>query len=225
MDCRLPSALLFSVVLGSGCVTTQTVQGPTNAQQPPPQGAIVKETNGPKRPPMPGTVVALAVIRERKADTMDDAAQKMKTYDEARLYFQDALQLDPKYRDAIQGLARVYTHMDDFEHALAVYQTALDKNPKDHGLWFDMGMCLNRKRDMALRGRLFPKSSGNRRRKPPIHDDPGPHAGADGSNRPGPSFAHALHGSRTGSLQCRPHDGTHGPDRTVPPTPRTGSQA
>jgi tetratricopeptide (TPR) repeat protein len=159
MDCRISSAFLMaSLTLGSGCVATQTTQGPTHTQDPPPQGVALKESKTPKRPPLPGTVVALAVIKEREAEKTQDAAQRIKMYDEARLYFQEALQIDPKYRDAVQGLARVYTRMDDFDHALAIYQKALDKNPKDHGLWFDMGMCWSRKRELARAIPCFQKA-------------------------------------------------------------------
>lgn len=159
MDCRISSALLVaSLALGSGCVTTQTAQNPTRPTETPPQGTVVKESSGPKRPPLPGTVVALAVMKEREAAGTHDAARQIKIYDEARQYFQDALQIDPKYRDAVQGLARVYTRMDDFAHALAIYQKALDKTPKDHGLWFDMGMCYSRKHELERAVPCFQKA-------------------------------------------------------------------
>ena len=159
MDCRISSSLLVaSLVLGSGCVTTQTAQNPSSPVEAPPQGAVIKEASGPKRLPLPGTVVALAVMKEREANATHDPAKQIKMYDEARQYFQDALQIDPKYRDAIQGLARVYTRMDDFPHALGIYQKALDKNPKDHGLWFDMGMCYCRKRELPKAVPCFQKA-------------------------------------------------------------------
>jgi tetratricopeptide (TPR) repeat protein len=151
MDCRMSLVAAFSLALGAGCVTTQPNSQPqANAPEPPPHVAVQKAPDGPKRPPLPGTVVALAVIRERAADKAgSDKAQQMKLYDEARQLYQEALKIDPKHRDAVQGLARVYIGMGDYSHALEIYQKALDKNPKDHGLWYDMGMCYSRKKELA----------------------------------------------------------------------------
>lgn len=144
MDCRTSFAVVFVLTFGSGCVTTQPGQLPADPPMP-----VADKGKEPKRPPLPGTVVALAVISEREGDTTKDAAQQMKAYDTARQYYQDALRIDPKYRDAVQGLARVYTRMNDFDHALEVYRKALEKTPQDHGLWFDLGMCHSRKKDLA----------------------------------------------------------------------------
>jgi tetratricopeptide (TPR) repeat protein len=147
----------LSLTLGSGCVATQPTS-PSTPADPPPHATVQKASDGPKRPPLPGTVVALAIIKERDADRCKDPTQQMKLYDEARQYFQEALKIDAKYRDAIQGLARVYTRLEDFPHALDIYQKALDKTPQDHGLWFDLGMCYSHKKELAQALSCFQKA-------------------------------------------------------------------
>src|ERR1700693_36833 len=98
MDCRLFTLVALSLTLGGGCVTTtqSTTEAPITAADPPPRAIVQKALEGPKRPPLPGTVVALAIIKEREAETSKDAAQQMKLYDEARQYFQEALKIDAK---------------------------------------------------------------------------------------------------------------------------------
>src|SRR5437868_688254 len=107
MDCRISFLVGMSLTIASGCVTTQP-SGPAQGNVPDSQAIIQKASDGPKRPPMPGTVVSLAIIKEREAEKTVDAGQQIKLYDDARQYYQEALKIDAKYRDAIQGLARVY---------------------------------------------------------------------------------------------------------------------
>ena len=160
MDCRMSVLAAFSlVILSVGCVSPQqSAQVPTVVTEIPHNAVIEKAKDGPKRPPLPGTVVAVAIINEREAEKAKDAGQQIKLYDQARQYYQEALKIDPKYRDAIQGLARTYTRMSDYEHALDIYQKALDKNNKDHGLWFDMGMCYSRQQDLPRALPCFQKA-------------------------------------------------------------------
>jgi len=156
MDCRV-SLLVASglMAFGAGCVTSPV---PVSSADPPPNVVVQKAAEGPKRPPMPGTVVSLARMKERAADESNDPAQQMKAYDEARQLYQNALKIDANCREAIQGLARVYARMEDYPHALEVYQKALDKNPKDHGMWFDFGSCYNRKKDFTRSVPCFEKA-------------------------------------------------------------------
>jgi tetratricopeptide (TPR) repeat protein len=159
MDCRMSLLAALVLALGSGCVSTQQ-SAPTaiNPSEATARVVVQKPKEGPKRPPLPGTVVSLALIKEREGDKAKDAAEQMKLYDEARQYYQEALRIDSTYRDAIQGLARVYSRMNDYEHAFDTYRKALDKTPKDHGMWFDMGMCYNRKKDLAQAIGCFQKA-------------------------------------------------------------------
>src|SRR5262249_23122306 len=141
--------------LAAGCVTSPS---PIPISEIPPNAVVQKPAEGPKRPPMPGTVVSLARIKERAADEGKDRAQQMKLYDETRQLYQNALKIDANCRDATQGLARVYTRLEDYPHALETYQKALDKNPNDHGMWFDLGSCHNRKKDFARAVPCFSKA-------------------------------------------------------------------
>jgi tetratricopeptide (TPR) repeat protein len=145
-----------------GCLATQpTSPAPGISADPPPNAVVHKAAEGPKRPPLPGTVVALAYIKERegdKAKEIQEMPQMMKLYDEARQRYQEALRIDPNYRDAIQGLARVYTRLEDYARAQEVYQKALEKNPKDHGMWYDMGSCYCRKKELDRALSCFQKA-------------------------------------------------------------------
>jgi tetratricopeptide (TPR) repeat protein len=158
MDCRMSFLAVLTLSFGGGCVTTQPSEIANKPPESTKQVAVEQPKDSARRQPLPGTVVAVAVIKERDADKMDNAALKMRTYDDARKYFQDALKIDPNYRDTIQGLARVYTKMEDFEHALEIYNKTLAKNPKDHGMWFDLGSCYSRKKDLAAALPCFQKA-------------------------------------------------------------------
>ena len=161
MDCRTSLLVALCLALGSGCVhTPQRLPQPNVPPQNPPQSfsnaaskagaaqvAIQKPKDGPKRAPLPGTVVALAILKEREADKTQDVGLQRKLYDQARQFYQEALDIDASHRDAFQGLARVYTRLEDYDRAFTTYHKALEKNPKDHGLWIDLGMCHNRKKD------------------------------------------------------------------------------
>lgn len=154
MDCRTTVLVAFLLSMCSGCITT-TQSAPVGLNE---NVVVQKAKEEPKRTPLPGTVVALAVLKEREADKSKDSAEQIRLYDEARRFYQEALKIDAAYRDAVQGLARVYMRMDDFEHAFEAYRKALDKNPKDHGMWFDMGTCHNRHKDLAQAIGCFQKA-------------------------------------------------------------------
>jgi tetratricopeptide (TPR) repeat protein len=159
MDCRMSLLFLLTLSFASGCVSVPSAaHTPGISDVPPPNAVVEKAKDGPKRPPLPGTVVAVAVMREREGDSTKDPGDKLKCYDDARKYYQEALKIDPKYRDAIQGLARVYCRLDDFAHAIELYHKALEKTPQDHGLWFDMGLCYNRQHDLTKSIPCFQKA-------------------------------------------------------------------
>ncbi len=154
MDGRIALVLALPLtLLACGCVSGPPLHNnPAQAavkppEPPPPQVVLEKPKDGPKRQPKPGTVVALAEFREREAEKVEDPGQKMRLRDLARQHYQDALKIDPNYRDAQAGLARVYASLGDFDHAFETYRKALAKAAKDHGMWYDMGMCHNRRKD------------------------------------------------------------------------------
>src|SRR5262249_52283714 len=95
---------------------------------------------------------------EREATKSTDPAKQIKLRDEARIFYQDALKIDPNYRDAQAGLARIYSMMGEHERAFETLNKAMKKNPKDGGLWYDLGMCHNRKKEFAEACRCFQKA-------------------------------------------------------------------
>lgn len=60
--------------------------------------------------------------------------------DDARQKFQKALELDPKNRDALQGLARLYTRLGDRERAVSTLQTLQSYYPKDHKIAYETAL-------------------------------------------------------------------------------------
>ncbi len=146
MDCRLSFFLAFGVAWGcGGCVGADKRLAPP--AEPPPH-LVKKEASGPKRAPKASTMTAWAACKAAEADKPDlPAADQEKLRDEARKAFQQALQIDPQYVPAFQGLAKLNVDMGDFNRALEIYRKALDKHPKAAALWFDLGICLGRTKD------------------------------------------------------------------------------
>ena len=111
----------------------------------------VKKDEGPKRKPLPDTEIAYGKIKEGEADS-DAAKQNLEAQarlrDEARQAYQHALQLDPNNLEAYRCLGRLYTKLGDFERALDVYKKVMAKYPKDATLWYDLGMCHSRRKDL-----------------------------------------------------------------------------
>jgi tetratricopeptide (TPR) repeat protein len=158
MDSRT-SAWLLTVpltMLCAGCLTTQaqktvvTAAGPTattRADDLP----KVKKDEGPKRKPLPDTEIAYGKMKEGEADC--DAAKQnpeaqARLRDEARQAYQHAVKLDPNNLEAYRCLGRLYTKLSDFERAQDVYKKAMAKYPKDATLWYDLGMCHSRRKDI-----------------------------------------------------------------------------
>jgi tetratricopeptide (TPR) repeat protein len=61
----------------------------------------------------------------------------------ARTDYEKALAADPKCVSAYQGLARLYTSMQDLPLAVETYQKALKLAPHDASLWYELGLCHN----------------------------------------------------------------------------------
>src|SRR5262245_1430961 len=163
MDCRLCLLFAATICLGqSGCLWNhgQTVQNPALAQgvEAPPPGAVIHKAKETPRTPKAATVVSLAVMKEREANLAKDPAKQIKLRDEARLFYQDALKIDSNCRDAQAGLARIYSMMGEHARAMETLEKAMKKNPKDGGLWHEMGMCHNRKKQFNEACRCFEKS-------------------------------------------------------------------
>jgi tetratricopeptide (TPR) repeat protein len=69
--------------------------------------------------------------------------------DEARLKFQKALEADPKNREALQGLARLYTRLGDRERAVAMLRTLQQHYPNDHKTAYELALTHARFEDWA----------------------------------------------------------------------------
>ena len=97
-----------------------------------------------KGPLKPDTVAALANAQVGAAfDFQEEGTVNPnldRLADDARLKFQKALETDPKNRDALQGLARLYTRIGDRERAIATLQTLQKHYPNDHKIAYEMAL-------------------------------------------------------------------------------------
>jgi len=92
-----------------------------------------------KAKPSPRLYVAMARLAE-------DAQQP----ENAEQYYQKALQLDPKYLDALLGLGRLKDRQGNMEDALNYYSKAVKAHPDSAPAWNHLGLCyarLGRSRD------------------------------------------------------------------------------
>jgi len=168
MDGRI-SVGLVSFVLAltcAGCVTTQgkdTSRLPqaTNVAGMPDTAVNVKKADGPKRAAQPRTEIAFGVMKENDADS--DAAKKnpegqARLRDDARLAYQAALKQDPNNLEALRHLARLYTKVGDYDRAFDTYRKAMAKHPKDAALWYELGLCHHRRKDLNESVKCFNKA-------------------------------------------------------------------
>ncbi len=64
-----------------------------------------------------------------------------------RKAYQQAIRVDPKLLTAYLGLAHLYIKLEDYDHALATYQKALQVAPANPLVWYEEGMCYCRKKE------------------------------------------------------------------------------
>ncbi len=140
---------------GAGCVTTPT---------PPVAPGMVpvdshKVTQGGKRKPSADLLVACGQYAESTAQQPQIAPKEREALqDKARKVYQQALQLDPEHKGAHDALASVYTDLGEHERALAVYDKAVKKYPKEMKFWCAKGECHCRKKDWAVALECFRKA-------------------------------------------------------------------
>jgi tetratricopeptide (TPR) repeat protein len=106
-----------------------------------------------KRKPKPSTLVAYGEIHERAAtDPGRSPAEQTELRNRARAAYQQALQIDPKNRQALMALTRLYTAEGDPDRAVATLNEAIRDYPKDAALRYELGMCHARRKnwDVAL---------------------------------------------------------------------------
>lgn len=95
------------------------------------------------------TEVAFANFKVGEASSQKDLtpAQKEQLYEQARIAYQRALELDPKYAEAYIGLGRLYLLLDQEDKTLAAYQRGLKQCPQEPRLWYELGQAQCRRKD------------------------------------------------------------------------------
>jgi tetratricopeptide (TPR) repeat protein len=163
MDCRKTVVLALAWLVGIlGCQQKQLLQsppsqnvsttgftGPLIPEDAPINPASVKK----KKIPKPKTLVALGKFRAGEANTSElPPLYRQEHREVARKAFQQAIDIDPGYVPAYLGLGRLYTDMDDLDHAVDTYHQGLKIKPEDGLLWFELGMLYARQKqwDQAI---------------------------------------------------------------------------
>jgi Tetratricopeptide repeat len=70
--------------------------------------------------------------------------QGERTLEEARQKYQLVLQKDPTNRDAMLGMARMYTRMGDRDRALGFYDSLTKSHPHDHKIVYERALAYGR---------------------------------------------------------------------------------
>ncbi len=131
---------------GLGGLTSRSGFKPTA----PPADPVVAKVKSKAKGIKPETEVAFAeteldaaLVEGRPANERDAL------FDRARARYQKVLEKDPKNRDALAGLAKLYTRSNDKARATQVYDALLKANPKDHELAFQKARMLAHFEDWA----------------------------------------------------------------------------
>lgn len=121
--------------------TNKSLWGGSTAQ---PATEVVVEAPR-KGPPKPETEVAIADVRLATAlDENTPEASRASILDLARHGYQKALQLDPKNKAALLGLARYYSRLGDRDRSMEMYQKYLVVNPKDRDVVHEVAVVYAR---------------------------------------------------------------------------------
>jgi tetratricopeptide (TPR) repeat protein len=150
MDCRKFLWFGFSLVMTGalGCTHEPIMpQGPTLGGPPQVDATPLPEKELPRKTPKPRTLVTLGNLKEHNGDAVKALSQKEQLYDQARKNYQQALEVDPDNKEALQALAHLYTIIKDHDRALATYERALKVYPNDGPLWYALGMYQSQCKD------------------------------------------------------------------------------
>jgi tetratricopeptide (TPR) repeat protein len=157
----LAGGLVAATLPAVGCnLFDRTAQGPGGAavvpagdnpiqqagwrqQKPPAQFRPTETPTGPTQPRKKGqpfkpeTDIAVADVElEAAFDESRNGSDRDRIIDAARMRLQTALQKDPKNRDGLLALAKLYTWADEKQRAVETYQRALQYHPKDKEVAF-----------------------------------------------------------------------------------------
>jgi tetratricopeptide (TPR) repeat protein len=92
--------------------------------------------------PQPKTCVAYAEFSVHEAAAANHTPSDREWWREkARKEYQQALESEPTYLPALQGLARLYVDINDRERAVATYERAMAAHPKEVSLPYELGMA------------------------------------------------------------------------------------
>ena len=146
MDCRKLLALLCGV---AGCVGKG---GPQVVAPPSTPAQIVekarKDGDLPKTKPSAQSCLAAGVMFEAEADDpRSQPAHREMHRNQARIAYQQALDLDPNNPMPFRRLGALYVKIGDHERAVATYQAGLRKHPKEAPIWHDLGMAHARRKE------------------------------------------------------------------------------
>ncbi|HYV35296.1 MAG TPA: tetratricopeptide repeat protein [Gemmataceae bacterium] len=153
MDCRKWALMACVAASCVGCVT-ETKSLPVSPENWTKMKGV-KEIEVPKHEAKPQTFIAVGNLEESKASNPKAGPAEQNVFrDEARKYYQKAIEIDPQCVQAYIQLANLYLKQDDTDRALTVYQHALQQNPKVAQLWYDLGVIQCRRKDLnaALQG-------------------------------------------------------------------------
>ena len=113
-------------------------------------GELLTFTEPVQQAPDPTSLNTKAKPSPRLYVAMARLAEDAKQPENAEQYYQKALQLDPKYLDALLGLGRLKDRQGDLENALGYYSKAVKAHPDSAPAWNHLGLCyarLGRSRD------------------------------------------------------------------------------
>ncbi len=141
-------ALAFGVsALGCRSANQAMVQTPV---VPPPGAKVIKAeqaNGGRKKDPKPDTCVMWGQNFEQSSQMAQNTPERRKAQlDRAKLAYEQALQKEPKNRDAMLGLATVLDKQGRYDQAVEAYQRGLKKYPHDAEFHHELGMCWARQK-------------------------------------------------------------------------------
>jgi tetratricopeptide (TPR) repeat protein len=82
-------------------------------------------------------------------------AYELKDYDNAILYFQKALELNPQFATAYIGLGNAYSDKDNLDKAIQSYEKAIKLDPKDSRAYNGLGIIYAQKGNLDEAIQLF----------------------------------------------------------------------
>jgi hypothetical protein len=159
MDCRRSLSIFLPLVLSglTGCTPNQLLAPIMGDKTPEVAQAASVPAPSPVTEPIakeavkeltPKTLVAMAAFHEQLANELArEPAEKQRIMEEARVAYEKAVSVDPKYVPGYLGLARHWEIRDRHDLAVHFYDECIKLAPKDAGLLHEAGMCQARHKE------------------------------------------------------------------------------